>query len=665
MPSAFDMLGDVLSLSQIAGSTFTAGHTYSTTDGKVTLAADGSFVYTPTPNANFVGIDSFSYTVTSPSSATATGTVYINVQPVAPEVSVPGAQTIAENTSGGAAPYIRGISILDPASTNPDLTITFSAQKGLLALNNNDFNGIDVSYTGTLSQITSLLAGSEGLQYVPVGNFFGTDVVTVTVQDTDDSLISKTMQIPITVTSDYNSTTYSGGQLFVNVPGPQTVAENGTVFTGAIQVTGQSPSTTVEIEFHVLGAGSLALGFSTGHGVTVTPTYSGGFETGAEITGTLADVNTALSALNCVEYTAPDETGVDGIEELAEWYGTYDPHIESNANVIPISIAPPPTECGGTSLVSASTPTSSLTTSGLHINLPGVNAVLANQPEHGFVTVKADGDFSYTAVGGYVGADEFEVYTWDGFTKSEDTELVMVAVGEDGDNSLVHVATLEVINGWGEFKVRQESHDLNAGRLSANGNPQWESIVNITFTPAKTVDASEIAFIQIVKRTDAAGNTITLPNTATRQTADGWRVDRDIKLPSPSPWYGYPVGMPGHLKIGDATLSPVIPAWMRDTAASTGAKGQHWHYETFVIAKKGPQQGTIYGEIQWGLTIDNNGRVTNDPLTFTDGGRDAFPTELENAINKWNMVEKQKYTNRLDGRDWTRPPGWPDDLQYI
>jgi hypothetical protein len=63
-----------------AGLTVTAGMVVTAQGGSVTLAADGTFTYTPA--AGFSGSDTFTYTVSDPTGRTATGTVTITVIPL-------------------------------------------------------------------------------------------------------------------------------------------------------------------------------------------------------------------------------------------------------------------------------------------------------------------------------------------------------------------------------------------------------------------------------------------------------------------------------------------------------------------------------------------------------------------------------------------------------
>ncbi|WP_158239304.1 S-layer family protein, partial [Uliginosibacterium sp. TH139] len=97
------------------------------TNGTVTFAADGTLVYTP--NANFNGTDSFTYTVTS-GGVSETATVNVTVAAVndTPVNTVAGAQTVTEDT----AKAITGVSVADVDSSS--LTTTVSVLHGTLSV---------------------------------------------------------------------------------------------------------------------------------------------------------------------------------------------------------------------------------------------------------------------------------------------------------------------------------------------------------------------------------------------------------------------------------------------------------------------------------------------------------------------------------------------------
>ncbi len=153
-------------------------------NGSVSFVADGSVVYTP--DADFAGIDGFTYTISTADGnggfVTETGTVTVTVTPVndAPVQMVPdtsggplASTTIGEDgTLTFAAANGNGLSVGDV--DGPGLTTTMSVTHGLLtvaggsgaSVTGDGTNGVSVS--GTAAQINAAL---EGLVYTPLDDF--------------------------------------------------------------------------------------------------------------------------------------------------------------------------------------------------------------------------------------------------------------------------------------------------------------------------------------------------------------------------------------------------------------------------------------------------------------------------------------------------------------
>src|SRR4029450_11802923 len=144
----------------------------------LTLNAEGSLSYTP--NANFHGTDSFTYTATDGTASSNTAAVTITV------------------TSMNDAP----VAANDSYSTAEDTPLTVTAP-GVLT-NDTDADGDGLSVTA-LSPLTgpsngSLTLNADGsLSYTPNANFHGTDSFTYTA--TDGTASSNTAAVTITVTS--------------------------------------------------------------------------------------------------------------------------------------------------------------------------------------------------------------------------------------------------------------------------------------------------------------------------------------------------------------------------------------------------------------------------------------------------------------------------------
>ena len=170
--------------------------------GTVSFAADGTITYTP--DANYNGPDSFTYTVTS-GGVTETATVTVNVTPVndVPVNTVPGPQSTPEDTGL----TISGLSVGDGDSPNLTTTLSLPPGSGLLTVTagsgatiTGDGTGT-VTIAGTQAQINAALAA---IIYTPTADFnTGAGSIDLTVASTDGNLTdSDTVAITVTPVPD-------------------------------------------------------------------------------------------------------------------------------------------------------------------------------------------------------------------------------------------------------------------------------------------------------------------------------------------------------------------------------------------------------------------------------------------------------------------------------
>ena len=175
-----------------------------------------------TGNLNFNGADTLTV-ATNDGTATDTDTIAITVNAVndAPINTVPGAQTVAEDTTLPIA----GVSVADIDSSA--LTTTLTVSSGTLNVTAGagvSGNGTaSVTITGTAAQINAALAG---LAYTGNLNFNGADTLTVA---TSDGTATDTDTIAITVNPVNDAPVNT-------VPGAQSVAEDTTLPIAGVSV---------------------------------------------------------------------------------------------------------------------------------------------------------------------------------------------------------------------------------------------------------------------------------------------------------------------------------------------------------------------------------------------------------------------------------------------
>ena len=161
-----------------AGTTLTASLVTDVTNGTLVLAADGSFVYTP--DTNFVGTDTFTYTAddATDSSAVTTVTITVTASPVNdPPVAVVDGYTVVEDAVL-TVPVATGVLAND---SDPDAGTTLTA-----------------SLVTDVTNGTLVLAADGSFVYTPATNFVGTDTFTYTADDATDSSAVATVTITVT-----------------------------------------------------------------------------------------------------------------------------------------------------------------------------------------------------------------------------------------------------------------------------------------------------------------------------------------------------------------------------------------------------------------------------------------------------------------------------------
>ncbi|MEI5676467.1 MULTISPECIES: LamG-like jellyroll fold domain-containing protein [unclassified Nocardioides] len=213
------------------GNTLTATNATQPAHGSVTLAANGSFTYTP--DLGFHGTDTFTYTAYDGTTASAVTTVTLTV-------------TKAPNTAPEASD--------DAYTTDQGDPLTVAAP-GVLA---NDSDADDDELTATnLTQPdhgTVELAANGSFTYTPDATFFGTDAFTYTAHDGEDD--SEPATVTITVEKGPEATTVSG-----------TTASVVYGRAGSVQVRVAPATAGGRVELvhgsKVLGAGTLASGRAT------------------------------------------------------------------------------------------------------------------------------------------------------------------------------------------------------------------------------------------------------------------------------------------------------------------------------------------------------------------------------------------------------------------
>jgi hypothetical protein len=172
-----------------------------------------------------------------------------------------------------------------------------------------------------------------------------------------------------------------------------------------------------------------------------------------------------------------------------------------------------------------------------------------------------------------------------------------------------------------------------AGKLGSviKGSNASGMQIELYFLPdADKVTASEIAFVQVVRRLKADGS-VDRENeqayAADRTTANGWHIDAyeaDI-----SGFYGMKGLTASAITFPWYRSAPTIPAFMRDTPGIT-ADGR-FEAEAVPVQLSGEDEGKAYGSITWGMS-KANGQATTDAV----GYREKPSADFIAATSAWN-----------------------------
>ena len=147
--------------------------------------------------------------------------------------------------------------------------------------------------------------------------------------------------------------------------------------------------------------------------------------------------------------------------------------------------------------------------------------------------------------------------------------------------------------------------------------------------PAK-VTASEIAFIQIVRRLKPDGSpdrTNEQAYAADRTTASGWHVDAyDADIYG---FYGYKGLHTRSVTHPWYRNAPTIPCFMRDTPGIS--EDGRFEAEAVPVQRSGDDEGKAYGSITWGMT-KAGGKVKTDAVAY----KETPSADFKAAVNAWN-----------------------------
>ncbi len=343
--------------STTSGGTLTYAVASGVSNGTLAFNTDGSYTYTP--NANFNGSDSFTYTVTDAASGESlTQTVNITVDPVTDLVAADDTATTNEDTA------VNG-SVAGNDSTTSGGTLTYavasSVSNGTLAFNT------DGTYT-----------------YTPDANFNGSDSFTYTVTDAaSGESLTQTVNItvdPVTdlVAADDTATTNEDTAVNGSVAGNDSTTSGGTL-TYAV----------------ASGVSNGTLAFNTDGTYTYTPDAN--FNGSDSFTYTVTDAASGESLTQTVNITVDPVTDLTAADDTA----TTNEDMAVNGSV-----------AGNDSTTSGGT----------------LTYAVASGVSNGTLAFNSDGTYTYTPNANFNGSDSFTYTVTDAASGESLTQTVNITV---------------------------------------------------------------------------------------------------------------------------------------------------------------------------------------------------------------------------------------------
>ena len=193
---------------------------------------------------------------------------------------------------------------------------------------------------------------------------------------------------------------------------------------------------------------------------------------------------------------------------------------------------------------------------------------------------------------------------------------------------------------WGKF------HDTKYENVDDKGVD-----IDMDFEPGENVDATKIAFSQVVRTSIDGDPVIHDPSLRDRQVdegsdSDGYRIDR--LSTKDNPVYGAPSlgagkdledtsGSNSKFKLGhqyEGATPPKQNAFMHDKPKGNKNPGLKKEFESTALAIDGNQKGTYYGSVRWGYEIDSSGTYKKLPFALESEGTPS--NDFMAAAQEWN-----------------------------
>ena len=676
-------------ITAINGTAIVVGGSVTVANGSVRLNADGTLTFTPT--ANYNGLASFTYTVSS-GGVTETATVNVTVNAVndAPVNTLPGTFTIGED---GTLP-LTGLSIADVDAGSGTMTVTLSVASGSLAATTG--GGVNVAgsgtgtltLTGTLANINTFLAGASRPTYTPVADFNGTVQLTMTTSDGGNSgtggtlTDSDTSTITVTAVADIandTATTNEDTPVTINVdandsfenPGHVITAINGTAIAvnGSVAVTGGS----VRLNADGTLTFTPALNSSGSVSFTYTVTSGGVTET--------ATVNVTVNAVNDAPVNTLPGTFTIGEDGTLPLTGLSIADVDAGGGTMTVTLsvasgALTATTGGGVNVAGSGTGTLTLTGTLANINtfLAGASRPVYTPVADFYGTVQltmTTSDGGNSGAGGTQTDSDTSTITVtpvvdiadDAASTNEDTAVTINVNANDSFENPGHVIT--AINGTaiavgGSVTVANGSVTLNAdGTLTFAPATNYNGAASFTYT-VSSGGATETATVNVTVNAVNDAPVNTLPGTFTIGE-DGTLPLAGLSVADPDAGGGT---MTVTLSVASGALTATTGGGVNVLGSGTGTltlTGTLANINTFLAGASRPNYVPVAdfnGTVQLTMTTSDGGNSgAGGTLTDTDFSTITITPVVDIADDTASTNEDTAVTINVNANDSFENPG--------